>query len=182
MARKDDASEITASAAEVEAELQRFEAASASFGKIALTSQKNLEKATRALEDLADGEQRVIERVQALVATIGKLRDRQLAQVEHIRAKAETLKARSLVYRSLEQDLAALGQAAGAVSEKLKQPSDELDLGAELGELAGRARDLTERAKGEDFDDLARIADGLRQQLLALRGKLKLLPKPTASA
>lgn len=185
MPRDDQASQLAAAAEAVEAELQRFEAASAAFEKLALNSQKNLERATRALDELAGGEQRIIEKVQALVASIGTVRDRQMAQVEPIRAKAEALKARTVIFQALEQDLRSLGEAASELSAKLKQTQEAApppELEAELGELATKAKDLAERAKREDFDDLSRVADGLRQQLLALRAKLKLIVKPTASA
>jgi hypothetical protein len=185
MPSKDRISELLAAAQAVEAELQRFEEGTDGFHKANLNSEKNLERARKALNDLADGDQRVIDSVQQLVKTIGTVRDRQLAQVERIKEKAASLQTRTLVFNGLEQELSALGEAASAISVKLKQAVDTsptVDLDAEVGELAVKARMLAERATSEDFDDLSRVADGLRQQILAVRAKLKLLTNPTASA
>jgi hypothetical protein len=185
MARNDPTSELLAATEAVEAEIKRFEDATASFRKINLNSQKNLERATRALNDLAEGDQKVIDSVQVLVKAIGTVRDRQMAQVEHIRAKAEEIKARSVIFHELEEALQALGEDAAGLSAKLKQAPDvdpPVELDAEMGELAGKAKSLAERATSGDFDDLSRVADGLRQQILAVRAKLKLITKPSASA
>jgi predicted nucleic acid-binding Zn-ribbon protein len=182
MSGKTKVSELIAIATEVDKELERFEESTAGFRKTGLNSERNLERARKALEELADGEQRVIEKVQELVKHLGTVRDRQLAQVELIRARADELKARVLVFHSLEEELKALGHSAATISEKLKGASDLGDLDGEIGELSDKAKALAERASTEDFDDLARVADGLRQQILAVRQKLKKVPKPTASA
>ena len=182
MSGKAKVPELIAIATEVDKELERFEESTASFRKQGLNSEKNLERARKALEELADGEQRVIEKVQELVKLLGGVRDRQMAQVELIRARAEELKARVLVFHSLEEELKGLGESAGSISEKLKGASDLGDLDGEIGALAEKAKAMAERASQEDFDDLSRLADGLRQQILAVRQKLKKVPKPTASA
>lgn len=185
MARNDPTSELLAATEAVEAELKRFEDATASFQKINLNSRKNLERATKALNELAEGDQRIVDSVQLVVKAIGTVRDRQLAQVEHIRAKAEEIKARSTSFRELEEALQALGTDAAGLSTKLKQAPDvdpPVELDAEMGELASKAKALAERATSHDFDDLSRVADGLRQQILAVRAKLKLITKPSASA
>jgi predicted nucleic acid-binding Zn-ribbon protein len=182
MSSKAKVSELITIATEVDKELERFEESTASFRKAGLNSEKNLERARKSLEELADGEQRVIEKVQELVKHLGTVRDRQLAQVELIRARADELRARVLVFHSLEEELKAIGQAAGDLSEKLKASSDLGDLDGEIGNLADKAKAMAERASQENFDDLSRLADGLRQQILAVRQKLKKVPKPTASA
>ncbi len=182
---KHDTSELVAATAAVEAELQRFEDATSAFRKISLNSQKNVERATRALNDLADGDQHVIDSVQLLVKAISSIRDRQMAQVEHIRVKAEELKTRSIAFQALEEELRAMGEDASALTARIKQTPDAsppVELDAEMSALGSRAKKLAERATGEDFDDLSRVADGLRQQILAVRAKLKLLGKPSASA
>jgi hypothetical protein len=42
---------------------------------------------------------------------------------------------------------------------------------------ADHAQELASDAKGGDFEDLARQADGLRQQILATKNKLSLVQK-----
>lgn len=183
MARNE--SELAAATAALDAELQRFEDATETFARLSLNSQKNLERATRSLNELADGEQRVGEQVQALVKAISTVRDRQLAQVEVIRAKAEEIKARSGVFQALQEELRALGEGAAALTARLQQAAQGQPLGdleEVLGALAAKARSLQESASAQDFDDLSRLADGLRQQILAVRAKVKLITKPSASA
>ncbi len=185
MPRNEPSSELVTATAIVEAELQRFEDATTSFSTISLNSQKNLEKAKKALNELADGEQRVVDGVQLLVKAIGTVRDRQLAQVEHIRVKAEQLSARAVVFQSLELELSKLGEGASQLSDKLKELPDAspaVEFDEEMARLAQGAKSVATRATSEDFDDLSRVADGLRQQILAVRAKLKLFTKPTASA
>ena len=65
-----------------------------------------------------------------------------------------------------------LGTSAGALNEKLKGPTGMVDVQIEMTNLATRAEALTTIAKSQDFEDLARQADGLRQQILAARNKL----------
>ncbi len=96
--------------------------------------------------------------------------------------KAEEIKGRSAIFQTLEEELGALGEGASALSTKLKDPADATDLEAEMAALAEGAKRVAERAKSEDFDDLSRVADGLRQQILAARAKLKLITKPTSTA
>ena len=185
MPRNEPTSELVNATAVVEAELQRFEDATAAFSKLSLNSQKNLEKAKKALNELADGEQRVVDGVQLLVKAIGTVRDRQLVQVEHIRVKAEQLSARAVVFQSLELELSKLGEDASKLSNTLKEvpgASPAVAFDEEMGKLAAVAKSVAERATHEDFDDLSRVADGLRQQILAVRARLELITKPNASA
>lgn len=181
---KNDGSELLEAAKAVETELERFEDATAAFEKISLTSQKNLERATKALNALADGEQRVLDEVQVMLKSVGPIRERVLAQVEHIRAKAEALRDRTVAFQSLEKELGSLGEIAATLSTKLKDPDSNspVALDTEIGELTSRAKALADRAKADDFDDLHRVADGLRQQLLAVRAKLKRLIDSAPSA
>ena len=185
MPKLEVSSELVAAAAALDAELTRFEESTASFRRQPLSSQKNLERATKSLNDLADGEQRLAEQVQALVKAIATARDRQLAQVEWIRLKAEEIKARSLDFQGLQERFKALGDGAAELNVRLQQgvagaPLAGLD--AEMGELAASAKGLAETATTRQFDDVARLADGLRQQILSARGKLRLLDRSLPSA
>jgi hypothetical protein len=176
MSKSESKSELIAAASSLDAELVRFEEATVSFRKLSLNSQKNLERATRMLTDLADVEANLGQQVQVLVTAISHVRDRQMAQVDVVRAKADEINARTIEFQELLEKFKGLGVDAAALNEKLQASAAAnkplIDLHAEMGELAAKAQGLAEIAKSHDFEDLARQADGLRQQILAARGKL----------
>lgn len=165
-------SPLIAAASALDAELVRFEEATQGFAKVALNSQKNLDRAAKLLNDLAASEGSLGEKVQALVGAIATVRDRQMAQVEQVREKSEQIKERSVVFQGLLDQFQQLGTAAGALNEKLKGPGGIVDVQVEMTNLATRAEALATIAKDQDFEDLSRQADGLRQQILAARNKL----------
>jgi chromosome segregation ATPase len=182
MAKSDSKSELISAAGSLDAELTRFDEATNAFKKLPLNSQKNLERATKMLNDLADGEAALGQQVQLLVAAIAKSRDRQLGHVEVVRVKAEEIKNRTLEMQGLVEQFKSLGNDAAALNATLQNAPTAgqalVDFHAQMGELAARAQALAEIAKSKDFEDLSRQADGLRQQLLAVRAKLKHL-EPT---
>lgn len=182
MSKQESKSELINAAASLDTELVRFEEATVSFRKLSLNSQKNLERATKMLTDLADVEATLGQQVQVLVTAISQVRDRQMAQVELVRTKADEINTRTVAFQALLEQFKGLGVDAAGLNEKLTASAAAgaplLDLHAEMGELAAKAQGLAEIAKGQDFEDLARQADGLRQQILSARSKLKHL-EPT---
>ena len=178
--RTDTSSELVNAAEALDAELNRFEDASTSLRKLSLNSQKNLERATRSLNELAEVEESLGKQVQVLVAAIAGVRERQLAQVEEVRVKAEEIKSRSVTFQQLLEQFKVLGAGAAGLNERLQkvtpgEGNSLTELFEEMGELAAKAQSLAELAGEQDYDDVARLADGLRQQLLSVRGKLKQL-------
>jgi hypothetical protein len=166
-------SDLINAAAELEAELGRFEEGVAGFTKLSLSSKKNLDRAGAMLEELAQSEQTMGARIQALVSAIQATRDRQLARVDVIREKAEELKTRSVEFRDLLVEFESLGTGAAALNAKLQgsQPA-VVDVADEVTALGAKAQALVSLAKEKGFDDVAHLADGLRQQLTALSGRL----------
>ena len=112
MAKHDLTSELVTAACALDAELTRFEEATVGFRKVSLNSQKNLERATKMLTDLVGSEATLGEKVQVLVKAIGTVRDRQMAQVEAVRAKADEINARTLVFHALLDQFKLLGPSA----------------------------------------------------------------------
>ena len=187
MAKRDDGdSELVKAAASLNAELQRFETTAVGLGKLPLNSQKNLERAAKLLTDVAEVDERMGRQVAVLVAAIAEARDRQAAQAEGVRHKAEEINTRAQTFRGLLEQFGALGTFAGTLNVQLHQISvaqaageaaPMTELFEQMGALAQRAEGLAALATKEDFGDIARQADGLRQQVLAARGKLRLLEK-----
>lgn len=179
-------SPLVEAATALDAELTRFEESTVAFQRLGLDSQKNLDRATKLLNDLAAAEATLGQKVQLLVTAINGVRDRQLAQVEAVKAKSVQIQERSAVFAGLLDQFQQLGKGAGALNEKLKpsgQPGANpiVDVQTEMTNLATRAEALATIAKDQDFDDLARQADGLRQQILAARNKLRQIETGTVS-
>ena len=70
-----------------------------------------------------------------------------------------------------------------------RTPENEAHLAVDLqallermGQLATEAQEVAETAQRQDFSDIGRQADGLRQQLLAARNKMSLLNKDLPAA
>jgi hypothetical protein len=185
-------SALMLAAGELDEELRRFEELTNSLEGSAFNSQKGLERAAKVLTEVSDADERLGERVGALVQAISVVRERQQAQAERVQARAAELQRRTEVYGDLLRRYEALGKVAGELNGLMQQlaarpapatpadPSGELvasiqELHAPLERVVGGAEELHEAANSTGFGDLARQADSLRQQLLAARNRLNLL-------
>ena len=166
-------SELVHAASALDDELGRFEDGVAAFKKLALSSKKNLDRAAKMLEELAQSEASMGTQIQALVTAIQGTRERQLQRVDAVREKAEELKARSIEFRELIVQFESLGTGAAALNEKLQSPEPAIiDVADEVTALGAKAESLTTLAREKGFDDVTHLADGLRQQLDSLKAKL----------
>ncbi|MBX5483974.1 MAG: hypothetical protein IRZ16_19290 [Myxococcaceae bacterium] len=176
-----DASELVHAASALEAELRRFEELCLAAEKTPLRSRKQLERAARQLEAVAESDERLGARVQALLTAIHAARARKDEHAQKVSAAALSLQERTARYQQLMQQFAELGQLAASLSAEAPEPtrlaevSESGSLFDRMGELARRAKDLEDQAAEDAFDDVAHEADTLRQQLLSTRNKLKLL-------
>jgi chromosome segregation ATPase len=173
MARSAKESALIAAAAALDDELVQFHDAVGAFDKLQLSSKKQLDRAAQALNELAESEQRLGAHVQALVQAVASTREGQNAEIDVIRKKAEALKTRSLEFQALIAQFELLGAGAAALNKKLQGDVPALDaVVVEVTALAGQAGTLNAAAREKGFDDVAHLADGLRQQLSALASKL----------
>jgi chromosome segregation ATPase len=196
---KEQPSELATAAEALETELRRFEDFSEQFQKHPLNTEKNLERASRLLQEVAALDERLRTRVSDLVAAITKARDRQGKQAESIQQHALVLEQRVEVFKQLLTRYGALGQSAAELNAQVQQfaarrseartPEQSAHLAVDLqallermGQLATEAQSVAEAANAQDFSDVARQADGLRQQLQAARNKLSLLTKELPEA
>ena len=198
-ARKDraEASPLLAAAEAFDAELERFAHLTESARHGALSSQKALERAAESLKEIADCEEQMQAQARALMAALGTAREQQEKQAGLAAQRAEEVQARTAVYGELLKRFQALGAEAAelnAMGQNLsarkpdtggaagtgaaKDPafaSGLRDLSQRMGEVADHAQGLTIAARDADFEDVARQAESLRQQLLAARNKVQLL-------
>jgi DNA repair exonuclease SbcCD ATPase subunit len=183
---------LVAAADAFETSLRRFAALAETVRKLAVDSQRGLERAGDTLQTIADCEQELQNHAQGLMAALAAARTAQQQQAEAISVRAEEIRARTETYAGLMRRFEALGQdaaALNAIAQQLAargQTADEMardqGLAAGLDDLQARmtaagvaAEALTVDARSADFDDLSRKVDSLRQQLLATRNKLGLL-------
>jgi chromosome segregation ATPase len=194
-ARKDRAepSPLLAAAEAFDAELERFAHLTEAARHGSLGSQKALERAAEALKEIADCEEQMQAQARLLMAALGTAREQQERQAALAAQRAEEVRERTAVYGELLKrfqalgaeaaDLNAMGQSlsarkpdAGAAAARDPAFANGLrDLAQRMGEVADHAQGLLTAARDADFEDVARQAESLRQQLLAARNKVQLL-------
>lgn len=197
-----EASPLLAAAQAFDAELERFAHLTETAQQGKLASQKALERAAETLKEIADCEEQMQAQARALMAALGAAREQQERQAELASQRAEEVRARTTVYGDLLKRFQALGaeaaelnimgqrlsakkRDAGAAADgadAARDPARDTGLSAGLRELSQRMSDVAEHAQSlaaaayeADFEDVARQADSLRQQLLAARNKVVLL-------
>lgn len=186
-------SELVSAAQALDAELLRFEALSEQLKEAPLTSEKQLERASKTLKDLADLDDALRLRVGALVQAITGVRNRQQAQADAVNVRAQELQQRTEVFKELLTRYGGLGQSAADLNGRMQEfaalrqqatRTAEEDarltevftaLQARMAEVADEAATLTRAAEEAKFSDIGRQAESLRQQLLSARNKLGLL-------
>ncbi len=169
--------EIVRAAEALEDELARLEALSRAVRKVRLDSEKNLSKAARELNEAIAMPERLGERLKALGAAMQDMQQRQQAALEPLAVRATEIQQRMQRLGEHMQSFARLGEAAGQLtsllqSQQRESPSALEQVEKKLAEIVEGARGLFEQARADDFPDVARQADALRQRISALRGRL----------
>jgi len=179
--------------------LRRYRTLAGAAQRGDLDSQNSLERAGETLSQIAACEEDLHARAQTLMGALAAARDAQQAEAEAVRARALEIQTRTDDYRrvlgtfeAIGTDASALNATAQGLAARGRTPEDMVkdgELVAGLDELqermaavADHAAALTADARGARFEDLARKADGLRQQILAARNKIGLLKDSLARA
>jgi len=187
-------SELSAAAEALDNQLRRFESLTEQFKKAPLNSEKSLEKASKLLRDVAEQDRVLNETVSALVAAVAGARDRQQKNAEAVNEHAQYLEKRAETFKTLLERYGALGQSAAELNQRMQdfaakraEPQtaeksvevvSSLDgLSDRMGQVADEAQEVVKLADEQDFTDIGRQADSLRQQILSARNKLGLLRK-----
>ncbi len=200
MAQREEAPSVLMEAAGgLDGSLKKFQSLVESVEKAPLTSQKGIERAAKMLQEIVDLEAQLETRVRDLVNAITHMREQQEAHARAAHARALELQSRTTLLQGLLERYGTLGQEASALNAELlsveqqrrAQPGEGSDKVAanaltplidRMGNVAEQAASLTQDATAQDFDDVSRQADSLRQQLLSARNKLDLLHKKLATA
>jgi len=170
--------EIVRVAEELEAEMAQLESIARAAKKARLDSEKNIAKAAGDLSEAVTMPGRMAERLQALSAAMARLQERQQAALEPLAAFAVEIQQRTLRLGQHMESFATLGRAAGEVSAALATATEAPDeaargaVDARLQDIADGARALFEAARDDDFPEIAREADVLKQRMGSLRKRL----------
>jgi chromosome segregation ATPase len=175
-------------AAALEQELDRFEQRVDLVRRLRLTSEKNLGRAAQAVAEAAESQGRVVAQVRALLEALTRSGKRQEEQALNLQERAAEIARRREELSGLRQRFTALGEEARDINAFLQEappaggPEEEKQgLVARLREAAQRMEKVAEQAVAigqaaseAELDDVARQAEGLRQQVLAARNKMQL--------
>lgn len=169
-------SELVLAAEALEEEIARMEVMSRSVRRIRLNSDENLVRAAEQLNEALGLPERMAPRLQALSAAMAHMQQRQAEALEPLAMFATAIQTRR---RRLEEHMltyATLGKAAGDVNTDLAAgQKDDVAIArakAQLQEIADKARALFETAHADDFPEVAREADVLKQRMTDLRKRL----------
>jgi hypothetical protein len=170
------AAEIVRAAQALEDEVAQLEAASRAARKVRLTSDKNLARAADQLREVLAMPDRLAERLQAVGAALARLQERQQAALEPLAAFTAELQSRMQLLEAHMRTFGALGVEAGELNGELAAGGNDREAfsraEAKLSDISDRARALFEAARADDFPDVAREADVLKQRMAALGKRL----------
>ena len=155
-----------------------------------MRSQKHLEKMGKLLTQVADCDERMVGNMRTLLRVLNGWRDRQQTLAAEVNERALELQERTKVYQTLMERFGELGQEAGMVRRAHEQvanaaggepmKAEEIIASREtvnerMTAVAEKAGKLASDAEAQDFVDIARDAESLRQQLLSARNRANLL-------
>ncbi|MFL5359213.1 hypothetical protein [Archangium sp.] len=189
--QQSESSELVNAAMAIEEELRKFESLAAEVRTGEMRSQKHLERMGKLLNQVADCDERMVANMRSLLTVLNGWRDRQQTLAGEVNTRALELQERTKVYQSLMERFAALGQEASSLSANMQQVANRTQAGEpmkaeeiisslqtvneRMTAVADNAGSLATDAQAQDFVDIARDAESLRQQLLAARNRANLL-------
>jgi len=172
-----ESSPLVSAARALEGELLSLESMTRAARKIPLNSEKNITRAAKELEALLAVPDRMAAGLQALATAMAAMQARQEAALEPLSTFATQIQARHQRLRELMQAYADLGSAAAEVTARIQSSEGDraaalIDVEAQLGRIVVDAKALFDAAHSDDFPELAREADTLKQRVSSLRRRL----------
>ena len=162
-----------------------------------LNSQKNLQRAAQSFQQVGESEKRLGEAAQVLVGALQSAKHKQEEQALVLQGRAEEIEKRSNIASDLLLRYGAVGEKAGEINALVleiatkkangtPEPDDAVvtllgQLRARMTEVAESAATLVAAAREADFDDIARQADSMRQQIVAVGGKVRDIERALAA-
>ncbi|HWI40093.1 MAG TPA: hypothetical protein VNX25_01230 [Verrucomicrobiae bacterium] len=177
---KKEPGRLIVAATALEEELRRLGSTAREAQRLPLDSERNIERTLEKLAELTTVDAKLQPLVNELMGAVNELVLEQQAQAAAVAARAEELQRRQEAFRTLmgryeevgraTQELNALvrtfagGEAPGSGSLELIRDT--------IVQLIEAAKLVFQAAKQEEFEDIARQADQLRQQLVSARSKV----------
>ena len=173
-----DPSALVRAAETLENELLNLESISRAARKLPLNSEKSIARAAKELQEALTLPDRMAAGLQALTTAMASMQARQQAALEPLAAFANEIQQRHKRLVEHMQAYAALGTAAAEVTARIQSGEGERaevlsDVDAQLSLIVDKARVLFEATHADDFPELAREADALKQRAGSLRRRLE---------
>jgi len=192
MQKKPDAA-LSKAASDLEAELARLEDTLDEL-KSPITSEKALLRAGQRLEQCSACEERLAGLLQNFAQAMIGMQERQQRCMEILAERADGVQARHADRNQLIERINQLGQRASQISSPIASldesawasPTSELlsslaELNSRLESVIEEAGEVAASARQSDWNDVARDADTLKQQLQSARSRLLLGQRQLAS-
>jgi hypothetical protein len=189
-------SELMVAAATFDAQLARFAELADTARQGPLNSQKNLQRAAQAFQEIGDAEKRLGVSAQELVAALTAARKTQESQAQAIQERAQEIARRTAVAADLLKRYGAIGEKAAELNQLVLDLAAKKSDGAAasgevlpvLGQVRARLAEVLEgalhlvtAAREADFQDIAGEADSLRDQVTAADGKIAAIERSLAA-
>jgi hypothetical protein len=193
---KVQASELMAAAAAFDEHLARFAHLAETARQGPLNSQKSLQRAARAFQEIGDAEKRLGVAAQELVAALTAARRSQEVQAQAIQERAQEIARRTAVAADLLKRYGAIGGKAAELNalvlDLAGKKADGAPAGGEVLPVLGQVRarlaevqegalELVAAAQEADFEDIAGEATSLREQVAAADVKIAAIERSLAS-
>jgi hypothetical protein len=186
---------LVAAAAALDEELHAYDELAHEARRLKFDSEKSVNRGLRIIQESQERNEAVQEKLRALVTEIEQARQRQVESLNALLEAARTLEARAQEHQTLMARFAALAESAQRVNTLAIELSSKRSAGASdaellqgLGELqmhmatvVGEAEALAQRATEQEWPELARQADAVRQQVLAAKNRLALAHKAVST-
>jgi hypothetical protein len=193
---KVQASELMAAAAAFDEHLARFAHLAETARQGPLNSQKSLQRAARAFQEIGDAEKRLGVAAQELVAALTAARRSQEVQAQAIQERAQEIARRTAVAADLLKRYGAIGGKAAELNalvlDLAGKKTDGAPAGGEVLPVLGQVRarlaevlegalELVAAAQEADFEDIAGEASSLREQVAAADVKIAAIERSLAA-
>ncbi len=187
-------SPLVDAATQLDEELTKYEKLTDEVGRAPIGSEKTLARAARAVEEAAACHERIMASVGALAEAMNGTRARQEAALVRMAEAARQVGERASAFQSLIARYASLGNIAKTLNASVTEVAAHRSSGAapaeviasittlveRMGEAVAEAEELARGAKDSAFDELARDADSLKQQIHSARNRLVLVQRTLA--
>lgn len=179
-------SPLLAAARALTEDVSRFESLSQELNRLPINSEKSLQRARQGLQTCLEHENKLAQSLRSFAEAMQAMQESQRRCMDLTAAAAARTQQRQEQRTQLEQRLARLGASAREISQPVAQlfeaPGEAPSLLAPLAEVERRldgviadALSLSDTARQDEWHDLERDTQSLREQLQALRNRVLLM-------